>query len=365
MKKFLFIFILIPFLPMTSVHASTPVVRVVDVPHTNFDGTFRDNLLAEELLPTGKLGKLIYTPRQTVTWVVDASLLDEIIDMSDGYTFNGEDGGVGVTNASAWLNQLRAVTQGDPIVALPYGNPDSSLLKKLESKELAYYSQNAQLKLEEFFGRPVISQNGWGSGKSRLSDAFQAFYSDNRDLVAGLDLINGDEEISSLRLKLGRVLNPLLDSDERTYFSNLSNKAVREMSSKLQVVSGRYQLTSQTVKVPVTLINEFDSATVINVSLIPMNARVQVQNISNVEIPPHSRIQLSVPFTVIAPGSTVVVAQLMTPQGELIGEQARLNLSLTVIDSRVAWFTTAAGIALFAGAIAQSVRRFRRSRREE
>ena len=91
-----------------------------------------------------------------------------------------------------------------------------------------------------------------------------------------------------------------------------------------------------------------------------MNFRVQVANISNIELPPHSHLQLSVPFRVIAPGSTIVNAQFMTNGGLMIGEASPLNLSLTVIDSRVAWFTTAAAVALFLGAIAQSVRRVRR-----
>jgi hypothetical protein len=85
-----------------------------------------------------------------------------------------------------------------------------------------------------------------------------------------------------------------------------------------------------------------------------------VDDIENIELPPRSHIQLSVPFTVIAPGSTVVKAQFVTESGVKIGEVSPLNLSLTVIDSRVAWFTTAAAIALFLGAVVQSVRRIRR-----
>jgi hypothetical protein len=96
-----------------------------------------------------------------------------------------------------------------------------------------------------------------------------------------------------------------------------------------------------------------------------MNSRVQVENVSNITIPPKSFIQISLPFTVIAPGSTLVLAQLVTPNGDRVGEVSRLNLSLTVIDSRVAWFTTGAAIFLFLGAIVQSVRRVRRSRSEK
>ena len=96
-----------------------------------------------------------------------------------------------------------------------------------------------------------------------------------------------------------------------------------------------------------------------------MNSRVQVENVNNITIPPKSQIQISVPFEVIASGSSLVLAQFMTPQGTRVGEVSKLNLTLTVIDSRVAWFTTGAGVLLFIGAVAQSVRRIRRSRHEK
>jgi hypothetical protein len=96
-----------------------------------------------------------------------------------------------------------------------------------------------------------------------------------------------------------------------------------------------------------------------------MKSRVQVENINEITLPPKSQIQISVPFRVIASGSTLVLAQFMTTQGVRVGEVSKLNLTLTVIDSRVAWFTTGAGILLFIGAVAQSVRRIRRSRNEK
>jgi hypothetical protein len=96
-----------------------------------------------------------------------------------------------------------------------------------------------------------------------------------------------------------------------------------------------------------------------------MNSRVQVQDVTNITIPPRSQIQIAVPFTVIASGSTLVLAQFASIEGDPIGEVSKLNLALTVIDSRVTWFTTGAAILLFAGAITQSFRRIKRSRNEK
>ena len=350
---------------LPSLEAATPVVRVVDVPHRNFDGTFRDNDLAQTLTPEGRLGKSLFSANGTATWVIDAHLIDEVLDMADGYTFEGQEDPVGKSIAEIWLQQLRIATVGNPIVALPYGNPDASLARKLAPSEINFYSTLGAQKLEEFFGRPVISQNGWGNGKSRLESQYQEFYRNERTTLLGLSKIIAVPEITDLRQRLGILLNPLLSVEERAYFSYSARDAVREVSGKLKVVSGRYQLTSATTKVPLTLVNKFETATTVSLSLIPMNSRVQVENVNNITLPPKSQIQITVPFEVIASGSTLVLAQFMTPQGARVGEVSKLNLTLTVIDSRIAWFTTAAGILLFIGAVTQSVRRVRRSRHEK
>ena len=348
--------------PATS---ATPVIRIVDIPHTNFDGTFRDNELVGELSPEGKLGKAVFAKNRSATWVIDAALIDEIIDMSDGYLYKEAPDVIGQQVALAWLEQLQIATAGNPIVALPYGNPDSSLARKLSARDLKIFNAIAQSRLEEFFGRPIISQNGWGKGKSRLSSGFQSLYERQQDLLAGLNKVVDAEEISTLRLRLGRILNPLLDSRDRAYFSYQGRDASTKVVKKLRIVPGRFQLTSDKVEVPLTLVNDFETSTIVSLSLIPMNSRVQVENINDITIAPKSFIQISVPFTVIASGSTLVLAHFITTQGDRIGETSRLNLTLTVIDSRVAWFTTGAAIFLFLGAIIQSVRRIRKGRNEK
>lgn len=367
MKKILFALLasVTAVIALPAANAATPVIRIVDIPHRNFDGTFRDNELATTLTPDGRLGKAIFRANGSTTWVIDAHLIDEILDMADGYTFEGEEDPVGKSIAEIWLQQLRIATVGNPIVALPYGNPDASLARKLAASEINFYSSLGAEKLEAFFDRPVISQNGWGNGKSRLDSQFQEFYRNERSLLLGLGKVIDVPEIRDLRERLGIVLNPLLNVEERAYFSYSARDAVAKVSGKLKVVSGRYQLTSATTKVPLTLVNKFDTATTVNLSLIPMNSRVQVENINNILLPPKSQIQISVPFEVIASGSSLVLAQFMTPQGTRVGEVSKLNLTLTVIDSRVAWFTTGAGVLLFIGAVAQSLRRIRRSRNEK
>lgn len=368
MKKFVVVALALSALVFTLpvAQADTPVIRIVDQPHLNFDGTWRNNELATLLQPDGTLGKPVYFPTaNSATWVIDPEIVDEAIAMSQGYKFAKVDQPVGKAIAIEWLKQLRAVTFNNRVIALPYGNADESLLKSLAPGELQFYKEYGNQRLAAALGRPVTSQNGWGKGHSHLSYVFRKSYSENRRVLFGLSKAITVDEITQLRARLGSVLNPNLNRNDRAYFSYTSTAETVRISNKLRVISGRYQLTTESVKVPLTLVNNFETAAVVSLSLIPMNGRVRVTNINEITIPPKSRMQLSVPFTVIAPGSTLVIAQFMTPTGLMIGNSSRLNLSLTLIDSRVTWFTTGAAILLFLAAVTQSVRRIRRARKNE
>lgn len=363
MKKFLSVLFAATFLFIPSAHAQRPVIRIVDKPHLNFDGTFRNDELAATLLPNGKLGKLIYSNKPNLTtYVIDAELIDEILLMSKDFKFNGEVDTGGEKTAQNWLFRLKYVTSNNNVVALAYGNPDEKLLKSLAPAELKYYSQYAQNRLQDVLGRPVIAENGWGTGHSRLGYVIQHKYSSNRRLLTGLSTITSSQEVADLRARLAIPLNTLLNSQDRAYFSYGANSAVEDISNRLKVIPGRYQITSSTAKLPITLVNNFETASVVSVSLIPMNSRIQVENINNVTIAPKSRQQILVPVDVIAPGNTLVLAQFINARGQQVGQVSKLNLTATIIDPRVAWFTTGAAVLLFIGAIAQSVRRIRRSR---
>jgi hypothetical protein len=69
-----------------------------------------------------------------------------------------------------------------------------------------------------------------------------------------------------------------------SYFSYSATRAVQAMTAKLRVIPGRYQLTSTTAKLPVTLVNSFDTPTVVNLSLIPLNSRITIENVNNITV---------------------------------------------------------------------------------
>jgi len=316
MKKLIvfFTFVLI-MLPLSPAQSADSIVRITSMAHQTYTGEFRNDDLAQELTPSGALGLLVYTPRvANTTWVIDAALIDEVIAMTGDYVLANDAAPIGKEIATAWLEQLRQITTGQQVVALAYGNPDVSLTKRLAPSELKKY---------------------YAIGKSQL-------------------------ELNSMRAQLSKLLSPGLDKASRDFFSYSADAAVAEMLNKLRINSGRYQITTSNVKLPVTVINEFDTDITVNVLMIPNNSRVIVNSFENITIPAQSKRQLEVIVEVVAPGQTAVTALITDAEGNEFVPAATLNLNSTVIDPRVTWFTTGAAILLLLAGAAQSIRRVRR-----
>ena len=365
MRKFALIIVstfLLLMMPQ-SVAANT-VIRITAPVHQTFTGDFRNDDLAQSLTPSGELGLKVFQPiAKNRTWVIDAALIDEVILMSNEYNLATEAEPAGKEIATSWLTQLKRVTEGNEVVALAYGNPDISLAKRLAPSELRTYFVYGQERLQLALGRIVRSepQVQWSVGKSGLSNPLRKSYSDNRKALTRLSRVVDAPELIQLRARLGQLLSPTLDKDSREYFSYSATTAVKEMVNKLRINSGKYQITTSSVKLPVTVINEFDIDVTVDIAMLPMNSRVIVGSFDNVVIPAQSKKQLEMQVDVIAPGQTSVSALITGPEDDTeVVPEAVLTLNSTVIDSRVTWFTTGAAILLLLAAVAQSVRRVRR-----
>ncbi|WP_329566062.1 DUF6049 family protein [Kitasatospora sp. NBC_01266] len=122
--------------PLT--HAPELVAQTM--PDADQTPVLRDDNLATELKPDGRLGQLLSLGKSipSLTWVIDPDLLDAVYAMTKPYRVQlpGPPGtparddtttaGTGRAVATQWLADLRdAVTKsGDEVVALPYGDPD-------------------------------------------------------------------------------------------------------------------------------------------------------------------------------------------------------------------------------------------------
>jgi hypothetical protein len=168
-----------------------------------------------------------------------------------------------------------------------------------------------------------------------------------------------------MRVKLAQLLSPTLDEENRSYFSFSAKKAVDREVRKLRINGGKYQVTTESAKLPVTVVNQFPYPVTINVAMVPMNSRVVVESFNGVNIAANSKKQLELKLKVIAPGETTIFAQITDLGGQDIVPMSILQINSTVIDKRVTWFTTGAAILLLLAAVAQSVRRVRRGRVNE
>jgi hypothetical protein len=365
MKKLAFLVIstfLLLMMPQAS--AANTVIRITGPIHQTFTGEFRNDDLAQSLTPSGDLGLKVFQPiAKNRTWVIDAALIDEVILMSGEYTLATEAEPAGKEIATAWLTQLKRVTTGNDVVALAYGNPDISLAKRLAPSELKNYFVYGQDRLQLALGRIVRSEPEvqWSVGKSGLSNPLRKNYSDNRKALTRLSRVVDTPELIQLRARLAQLLSPTLDKDSRDYFSYSASEAVDAMVHKLRINSGKYQITTSSVKLPVTVINEFAVDVTVDIAMLPINSRVVVDSFDDVVIPANSKRQLEMQVDVIAPGQTTVSALITDSDDDTeVVPEALLTLNSTVIDSKVTWFTTGAAILLLLAAVAQSVRRVRR-----
>jgi hypothetical protein len=96
----------------------------------------------------------------------------------------------------------------------------------------------------------------------------------------------------------------------------------------------------------------------------PLNNRVVFPQYRQITLNAKSKMQVSVPVKTIASGETTVVARFENGKGKIVGANGILELTSTIISPAVSLFTTGAGVLLILAAVAQSVRRVRRNRKQ-
>lgn len=111
---------------------------LTDRPARNAAGVFLDDTVPTSVAPGGRLDELVRigaAHADAITWVVDPELLQAVTAMSAGYQVV-HDNTVVVGDRSEdgvrWLDQLRAATRGQTLLALPYANVDANALRRAE-----------------------------------------------------------------------------------------------------------------------------------------------------------------------------------------------------------------------------------------
>lgn len=339
----------------TVAEASSAKIILLDAPHTDLLGTSLNDELGASLLPAGLLGHMVYEPvSKPRVWLIDAALIDEVTALA-------------VKNPAAqnWLTQLKIMSIDDTIKAVPYGHPDISLAKRLAPSELTYYYDSSKTKLQTVLGRDVLLDRGarWTTtGTKVVADAVHS-YTLNRRAVALLSTVVPPQQLDDLRSKLAFLISSGSTTKRQLYFAHNADMALAAANHKLRIVPGKYRLTSEHEKVPITLVNDFTTPIRVTLQITPLNSRIKAGGPETLSLAASSKTQLSIPFTVIAPGSSAVLAEFRNSAGKPLGDSVILTLNVSVISPAVAWFTTGAAILLFLAAITQSVRRVRRARK--
>lgn len=365
MKKFFFLLLIFTLsgisLPQTT-SAAEFTVELIERPHQLLDGRFLNDDLASLLAPEGRLGSLIFSSLPAETqWVIDGAFLDEVAAMAAGYELVDESDTQGVDVAIAFLAQLKIATTGAKITPTAYGNPDLTIAKQLAPSELAFYNSFGKERVSFHLGRVVEITKPYTSRTQRkMSGPLKKNYTTNRQAISKLSSVVTAPELRLFRARLAILLSPSINGGLSEKFAASANSGLTAQREKLRVNPGKYALTSKTVEIPLTLVNGFTSAVTVNLIFRSSNIRVLVNDMRQITLEPNSRTQFTVPFTVITSGATNVNAALTNSKGQWLRPASQLSLTMTLIDSRVAWFTTGAAVLLFIGAAAQTYRRVRK-----
>ena len=342
----------------TLVTLSAPTTRLAD-------GRFINNELALSVAPTGKFGELVNNPGRGVrTWVVDPAFIEEVLELADGYVYLDENGDeVSVEQyavAQQWFNLLVLRSRNDQVVAVTYGAPSISYLKRYAPGELAVYNQLSKMRLETLMGRAVSAPGSQVNSNGNPALVARNSYTPMRKTIRVVNSLVTTKDVEDLRIGIAKTLNPQLNKDDAVAITKSYFAAVNEAQNKIRVSPGNYTITTPAYDLPVTVINDFAQEVSVDLEITTTNSRVVVGSVPRITIDANSQTQIKVPLDVIASGETVLRLQLVTPKGGELGEVERIPLRLAVISPITTWFTTGMAIILLLAAVIQSVRRVRK-----
>lgn len=355
MKKFLIILATIFFLLPAPAQAAGHTIWLATTANRNYAGEITNKNFEKSLDLNGDLGKLVFNPiSKPRTWIMDAALLEDVQYLSSKNS----------TIASNWLTQLKRISRGDTIYATAYGNPDVIYLNSLAPNELNFYYAVGQQHLQAVLMKNVLSEKGSGFAwkRAKIDSSVREFFNTAREEFTLLSTVVLPKEVESDRARIAQLFNPQLNGTQRNALLKDFEVGQANVIAKLRIVSGRYRITTSNEKIPITLVNDFNVPVKVDLFFTPMNNRVTFPQYRQITLNAKSKIQVAVPIGTIAAGDTTVIARFENGKGKTIGANGMIDLSSTIISPAVSKFTTGAGLVLILAAVAQSVRRVKRSR---
>ena len=358
MRKVFLILISLFFMVPAPAQAASHTIYLTTPANRNYAGDIINKNFEKSLEPNGELGKLVFDPiARPRTWIMDAALLEDVQYLVDKNS----------TLATNWLTRLKRISNRDTIYATAYGNPDVIYLQSLAPTELNFYYAVGQQHLQAVLMKNVQSEKGSGFAwkRAKIDSNVREFFNTARQEFTLLATVVNPKEIETDRARIAQLFSPQLTTNEREALLQDFENGQQGIVGKLRIVSGRYRITTSNEKIPITVVNDFNSPVIVDLLFTPMNNRVKFPEYRRITLNAKSKIQVSVPIQTIAAGDTSVIARFENGKGKTIGANAIIDLSSTLISPAISKFTTGAGLLLILAAVAQSVRRVRKSRSEK
>ena len=151
------------------------------------------------------------------------------------------------------------------------------------------------------------------------------------------------------------------------FAANLTTR-IDQLESGVRIVrptDGTYTLASNNSPLPVTVENDLDVTVTVQVRVVSANGLpgFSARAIPGERIPPKTKVTLHIPTHVERTGRFEVLAELLTPSGEVIGASVPLTVHSTALGLIGVVITVVAGGVLALALIVRFVRRIRRRNR--
>lgn len=366
--------LLIPFLlPIPLSHAETvdgqELFTIADARNRNLVGEFYDRTLEEKLGSDGRLGQLLISaqarPLSNRILFIDPMLIEEVQDLTDGFTLVGGESVEASEIATVWLNRLQRIINGDEVAATIYGNPEPSFLSRSAPTELRIQKRLSTQRLSELLSREVSEIDGATQGMGTLPTFITEKFTAHRKEIRNLNRYAKNPVTRSLRLTNASLLNPLIPKERSFALTKELSKELERYANSVRITKGRFTLTSKRERLPLTLINDLTNDLTIRFVISSSNSRIVVEQIEPITIAAESKIPFTVPIEVLSSGESEVIIKLKTARGISLGDEVRLPINLAVISPITTWITTGSGLILLFAAIIQSIRRVKRSREKK
>lgn len=365
MKKILSIVALILMsLLVTPVAHAGVTVELTDAPHRQIDGKFLDDSLAAKLLPSGRLGAPIYKYRGSIsTLYIDPSLVEDVQAMAKGYTLVNGTAGTGEIVAKTWLSQLLRVTNGAHMYAIPYGNPSEYWITKFAPHDRDYFLSLSSSRLSTLLGRFTYPTSAYYSTKYftlRTEHLRLMQRVENQINVSAGYMDSADLE--QFKLNSVKIFNASLTATSRTQLAyDLAGK-IQEISNSVHTSTGKFTITANHQKLPVTLINDFPQPVKVKLLIRSINERITVNDQNSIDVAAKSKVQILIPVEVYTSGDSGFTIAILDSRGHALGEKTLYPVKVSVVSPIATWITGAAGLTLLVAAILQSLRSIRKGK---